>query len=76
MPEEGFSRHSFLRDVAAGSTGAALASLAAVAHSAGGQEAAEPPWPLTVESYPLVEAGKPGSATTLARFKLAMFAVL
>jgi phosphoglycerate dehydrogenase-like enzyme len=68
MDKEGFSRRSFLRNVAAGSTGAALVSLPAVAHAAAGDAAPEPPWPVTVESYPLLE---PGKAASLARFKLA-----
>jgi len=68
MHKEGFSRRSFLRDVAAGSTGAALVSLPAVAHAVAGEVAPEPPWPVTVESYPLLEAGETGA---LARVKLA-----
>ena len=68
MHENGFSRRSFLRNVAAGSTGAALVSLPAVAHAVTGEAATEPPWPVTVESYPLLE---PGKAASLARVKLA-----
>jgi phosphoglycerate dehydrogenase-like enzyme len=68
MDKEGFSRRSFLRNVAAGSTGAALASLPAVGRAVAGDAAPEPPWPVTVESYPLVE---PGKAANLARVKLA-----
>jgi len=68
MHENGFSRRSFLRNVAAGSTGAALVSLPAVAHAVTGEAALEPPWPVTVESYPLLE---PGKAASLARVKLA-----
>ena len=68
MPKEGFSRRSFLRKATAGSTGAALVSLPAVAHAAAGEAAPEPPWPVTVESYPLLE---PGKTAGLARFKLA-----
>jgi phosphoglycerate dehydrogenase-like enzyme len=67
MHESGFSRRSFLRNVAASSTGAALVSLPAVAHAVTGEEA-EPPWPVTVESYPLLE---PGKAASQARVKLA-----
>ena len=68
MHENGFSRRSFLRNVAAGSTGAALVSLPAVAHAVTGEAATEPLWPVTVESYPLLE---PGKAASLARVKLA-----
>jgi phosphoglycerate dehydrogenase-like enzyme len=68
MHKNGFSRRSFLRNVAAGSTGAALVSLPAVAHAVTAEAAPEPPWPVTVESYPLVE---PGKAAGLARVKLA-----
>jgi len=68
MHKDGFSRRSFLRDVAAGSTGAALVSLPAVAHAVADEAAPEPPWPVTVESYPLLE---PGRAAALARVKLA-----
>jgi phosphoglycerate dehydrogenase-like enzyme len=68
MHENGFSRRSFLRNVAAGSTGAALVSLPAVAHAVTGEAATEPPWPVTVESYPLLE---PGKGANLARVKLA-----
>jgi phosphoglycerate dehydrogenase-like enzyme len=67
MHKEGFPRRSFLRNVAAGSTGAALVSLPAVAHAVTGGAAPEPPWPVTVESYPLLEPGKAASQT---RFKL------
>jgi len=67
MPEEGFSRRSFLRDVAAGSTGAALVSLPVVADAAGGQKPSEPAWPATVESYPL----ETGEVPAPGRFKLA-----
>ena len=68
MHENDFSRRSFLRNVAAGSTGAALVSLPAVAHAVTGEAATEPPWPVTVESYPVLE---PGKAASLARVKLA-----
>lgn len=67
MDKEGFSRRSFLRNVAVGSSGAALASLPAVAHAAAGDAAPEPPWPVTVESYPLLELGK---ASSLLSFKV------
>jgi phosphoglycerate dehydrogenase-like enzyme len=68
MRKEGFSRRSFLRNVGAGSTGAALVSLPAVGHAVGGEEARAPAWPVTVESYPLLEAGK---AASMSRIKLA-----
>jgi len=67
MHKDGFPRRSFLRNVAAGSTGAALVSLPAVAHAVTGGATPEPPWPVTVESYPLLEPGKAASQT---RFKL------
>jgi phosphoglycerate dehydrogenase-like enzyme len=68
MHENGFSRRSFLRNVAAGSTGTALVSLPAVARAVTGEAAPEPPWPVTVESYPLFE---PGEGANPARVKLA-----
>jgi phosphoglycerate dehydrogenase-like enzyme len=68
MPKDGFSRRRFLGNIAAGSTGAALLSLPAAAHAAAGDAGAEPPWPVTVESYPLLE---PGKTASLARIKLA-----
>ena len=67
MHKNGFPRRSFLRNVAAGSAGAALVSLPAVAHAVTGEAAPEPPWPVTVESYPVLE---PGKAASLARVKL------
>ena len=51
MRKEGFSRRSFLRGTAVGSTSAALAALPRTA------AAAAPPWPVTVESYPLKTFG-------------------
>jgi phosphoglycerate dehydrogenase-like enzyme len=65
MSKNGFSRRKFFRDVAAGSTGLALAG---VASAATGNAPPEPPFPLTVESYPLVE---PGKAAGLAHIKIA-----
>src|SRR5712692_2876829 len=53
-----FSRRKFLQSVATGSTGAALASLPAVASATAASAAARAPFPVTVESYPIVEAGK------------------
>jgi phosphoglycerate dehydrogenase-like enzyme len=54
MNMEGLSRRSFLRHTAVGSTGAALASLPG-AHNAAAEPPPSPPWPVTVESYPLAE---------------------
>jgi phosphoglycerate dehydrogenase-like enzyme len=58
MDQEGISRRSFLRNVAAGSTGAALVSLPALAPAA----ESGAPWPVTVESYPLAAPGKADSS--------------
>jgi len=66
MTRDGLSRRSFLRNAAAGTTGAALASLP-LAHAAVAGAAPEAPWPVTVETYPLVE---PGPAASLARLKV------
>ena len=68
MQNDGFTRRVFFRNVSLASTGAALASLPATARAAGGEPAPEPPWPLTVESYPLAE---PGKSSGVGRFKLA-----
>jgi phosphoglycerate dehydrogenase-like enzyme len=68
MQKIGFSRRSFLRNVSVASTGAAMASLPAVGHAMAGDAAPEPPWPVTVESYPLLE---PGKSAGLGRFKVA-----
>ena len=64
MNKENLSRRSFLRSTAAGSTGAALASLP-MAHLAADEAPVAPPWPVTVESYPLTEAGPTASRTRL-----------
>jgi phosphoglycerate dehydrogenase-like enzyme len=61
MPHDPVSRRQFLHNIAAGSTGAALGSALADAHSVAGSTPAGdlgPPWPHTVESYPIVEPGK------------------
>jgi phosphoglycerate dehydrogenase-like enzyme len=61
MPHDPVSRRHFLQQVAAGSSGAALGSTLAggAATAAGSPDGAlGPPWPRTVESYPLVEPGK------------------
>jgi phosphoglycerate dehydrogenase-like enzyme len=60
MPYDGVSRRRFLQNVAAGSTGAALASMPVVAPAADAPPAV--PFPVTVESYPLAMPGK-GAAT-------------
>lgn len=54
MSRTNLSRRKFLSDVAAGSTGAALAALPAAASDGG----AAPPAPATIESYPIAEPGK------------------
>ncbi len=58
MSRESFSRRKFLHDVAAGSTGAALASLPGVVPAAEVGVVSGSPSPVTVESYPIVEPGK------------------
>ena len=56
MPNKSYSRRKFLGNIAAGSTGAALASLPG-SHSASAAGAvADPPYPVTMESYPLFAA--------------------
>ncbi len=68
MLQKWYSRRRFLQGVAAGSTGAALASLPAATRGAAPEAAAaEPSFPLTTESYPLLE---PGKVTSLARLKI------
>ena len=56
MSQGNLSRRKFLSGVAAGSTGAALASLPGVMPGADG--GAAPAAPETMESYPIAEAGK------------------
>lgn len=58
MSQEGFSRRKFLHNVAAGSTGVALASLPGALPGAEVSGAVSPPAPVTVESYPIVEGGR------------------
>lgn len=65
MDQEGLSRREFLRNTALGSTGAALGSLPA--HGAASDAPPNPPWPVTMESYPLAQ---PGAGTSQARIKL------
>ena len=56
MSRENLSRRRFLSDVAAGSTGAALATMPGVL--AGADAGMAPAAPATMESYPIVEPGK------------------
>jgi phosphoglycerate dehydrogenase-like enzyme len=60
MPHDPVSRRQFLHEVAAGSTGAALGATLAGAPAAAATTAAppDPPFPRTMESYPLVEPTK------------------
>src|SRR5438046_2216723 len=67
MNDRAFSRRSFLRNAAAGSTSAALIALPGVGHATPADASPEPPWPVTVESYPLLETGR---AAGLARVKV------
>ncbi len=57
MSKPGFSRRQFIRDVAAGSTGAALVSLPGRLPGAETPSPA-PPFPTTAENYPLAEPGR------------------
>src|ERR1039458_4652188 len=68
MSKNSLSRRSFLRNTAVGSTGAALASLP-IAHAVAVKAPPAPPYPVTVDSYPLTE---PGAATGATRVKLVM----
>jgi phosphoglycerate dehydrogenase-like enzyme len=56
MAYDGVSRRRFLQNVAAGSTGAALASMPVV--TPGAEASPAVPFPVTVESYPLAMPGK------------------
>jgi len=67
MPHDGVSRRRFLQNMAAGSTGAALATLPAAMPATGAGSSAEVPFPVTVESYPLAE---PGKGTVLDHLKI------
>ena len=60
-----FSRRKFLRDVAAGSTGAALATIPSNLAAHDGSAVAASGGPVTMESYPLVEPGKAPAVTRL-----------
>jgi len=66
MNKEGLSRRRFLRNTTVGSTGAVLASLP-VAHATTAEAPPAPPWPVTAETYPLVESSP---AASQARIKL------
>ncbi len=67
MPNDSYSRRRFLRNVAAGSTGAALATLPMTSAKAKGDAPLEPPVPVTEESYPLVE---PTGAASAAQIRI------
>ncbi len=60
MPNDSVSRREFLHNMAAGSTGAALGTVLAGAPASAAHPAvdAEPPFPRTMESYPIVQPGK------------------
>ncbi|MFB3923722.1 MAG: D-2-hydroxyacid dehydrogenase [Terriglobia bacterium] len=64
MSNDGVSRRTFLQNVAAGSTGAALSAVPASASSATPEAV---PFPMTVESYPLAE---PTKGAALDRLKI------
>ncbi len=66
MGNEGLSRRRFLRHTAMGSTGAALASLS-IRPGVGAEAPPDPPYPVTMESYPLAE---PGPVASQASIKL------
>ena len=68
MPHDGLSRRRFLQNMAAGSTGAALATLPAAMPAKGAGSPADVPFPVTVESYPLAE---PGKGTVIDHLKIA-----
>jgi phosphoglycerate dehydrogenase-like enzyme len=67
MPQASVSRRRFLQNVAAGSTGAALAAVPGALDSPA-QTSAGVPEPVTVESYPIAE---PGTGAALDRVKIA-----
>jgi len=68
MSKNGYSRRRFLGSVAAGSTGAALASVPGAFASSAGASAPNPPYPITVESYPLAE---PANGAAVGQIKIA-----
>ena len=59
MPNKSYSRRRFLGNIAAGSTGAALASLPGGHSASAGGAVADPPYPVTMVSYPLYAASGP-----------------
>ncbi len=58
MSKPNFSRRTFLQNVAMGSTGAALVSLPGALPAVEAGASSDPPLPITMESYPIVEPGK------------------
>jgi phosphoglycerate dehydrogenase-like enzyme len=67
MSNGGYSRRRFLHNMAAGSTGAALATLPLAPEAAKADGSPEPPTPVTVESYPLAE---PTAGATPAQVRI------
>ncbi len=67
MTDDSYSRRRFLRNVAVGSGGAALAALPMAASEAKAEASPEAPTPVTVESYPLAE---PTAGATLAELRI------
>ncbi len=67
MTNDGYSRRKFLRNMAAGSGGAALAALPMPALEANAGASLAPPTPVTVESYPLAE---PTAGASLGQIKI------
>ncbi len=67
MTDDSYSRRRFLRSVAVGSGGAALAALPMAASEAKAEASPEAPTPVTVESYPLAE---PTAGATLAELRI------
>jgi phosphoglycerate dehydrogenase-like enzyme len=57
MSDRTLTRRRFLHNVAAGSTGAALAALPAEAAAGKTAPSPQPPYPVTVESFPIAEPG-------------------
>lgn len=77
MSRETLSRRSFLHNVTAGTTGAALVTLPATTSSTSAAASPRPPYPVTVESFPIVEPGKavrPDHFTIVTRSGLPDFA--
>jgi phosphoglycerate dehydrogenase-like enzyme len=65
MSHDPISRRHFLQSIAAGSTGVALGP--ALSAESAAASALSPPWPLTAQSYPIVE---PGKGPTADHFKI------